>query len=215
MTISIKNHYGDTLFVSNRTSVRAALEEATQGGANLYGADLRGANLRGADLYGANLCGADLCGADLRGANLRGADLRGANLRGADLYGADLKDAKNADLVVAQTRILPDEGSIIGFKKAYDESTARPVIVKLRIPEDAKRSHASGRKCRASKAEVLSITRVADGEPAEMAFSGHDGNFKYTVGETVVPTNGFGEDPWEECAAGIHFFITKLEAENY
>jgi hypothetical protein len=227
------------LYVSKSSNVRRALEEAKAHGADLYGADLRGANLRdadlgGADLYGANLRGAnlggaDLCGvnlggadlrgadlggADLRGANLRGADLggadlRGANLGGADLRGADLRDAKNAEIAVARTRILPDEGAVIGWKKASDNR-----IVKLRIPAKAKRSHASGRKCRASQAKVLAIFN-SDGTAATEAVSGYDSKFRYVVGETVMPTKPFEPDMWQECAPGIHFYITRLEAENH
>ncbi|KRA58217.1 pentapeptide repeat-containing protein [Rhizobium sp. Root651] len=175
--------------------------------ADLYGANLRSANLYGADLYGANLRSANLYGADLRSADLRSADLYGANLRsanlyGADLYGADLKDAKNADLVIAQTRILP-AGSLIVWKKCRDD-----VIVKLRIPEEARRSHAFGRKCRAEFADVIEIIG------AEQAISSHDGVTVYRAGERVTPDR-FDEDWQEECAAGIHFFITKEEAENY
>ena len=43
-------------------AMRAALEAATKGGANLRGANLGGANLRGAYLGGANLGGANLDG---------------------------------------------------------------------------------------------------------------------------------------------------------
>ena len=68
-------------------AMRAALEAATKGGANLYGADLGGANLYGADLGGAYLGGANLYGAYLGGANLGGANLGGAYLRGAYLRG--------------------------------------------------------------------------------------------------------------------------------
>jgi hypothetical protein len=74
-------------------AMRAALEAATKGGANLRGAYLGGANLRGANLGGANLRGANLGGANLRGANLGGAYLRGANLGGANLDGANLDGA--------------------------------------------------------------------------------------------------------------------------
>ncbi len=66
----------------------AYLRGANLGGANLHGADLRGANLHGANLSGANLRGAYLSGANLSGANLHGAYLRGANLSGANLSGA-------------------------------------------------------------------------------------------------------------------------------
>jgi hypothetical protein len=177
-------------------------------GANLCGANLRGANLRGVDLCGANLRGADLrgvdlCDANLCGANLRRANLRRANLRDADLCGADLCGAKNAELPIAMTRILP-EGEIIGWKKC-----AGGKIVKLKIPANAKRSHAFGRKCRAEFAVVLEV------EGGGTAKSSHDSTFEYNKGATVRPTERFSEDWMQECTSGIHFFITKLEAENY
>ena len=145
---------------------------------------------------------ADLRSANLRSADLRSADLRSANLYGADLYGADLIDAKGTDLAIAQTRILPD-GDLIGWKKCCND-----VIVKLRIPEAAKRSHAFGRKCRAEYAEVLEVIG------ADEATSQHDGKTKYRTGETVRPDK-FDENWMEECASGIHFFITRAEAESY
>lgn len=157
------------------------------------GANLRDANLRDADLRGANLCDADLRGANLRDADLRGADLRGANLR----------DAKGCYLS------CPTEGSFIGWKKASGH------IVKLRIPEDARRSSATGRKCRCDKAYVMEIQNM-DGTKAteDTVRSDHDKNFVYTVGATVeVPD--FDDNRWSECAPGIHFFIDRREAVEY
>ena len=141
---------------------------------------------------------ANLRGANLRGANLYGADLREANLRGANLYGA-----KDADFAIAMTRILP-EGSIYGYKKCRED-----VIVKLRIPAKAKRSHAFGRKCRAEFAKVVAIYG------ADEARSSHDPNFTYRKGDTVRPTQPFDENWVDECSTGIHFFITREEAEKY
>ena len=191
----------------------ANLRSANLRGADLYGADLRdanlcGANLRDADLRGANLrdadlYGADLRGADLRGANLRGADLRGANLCGADLRGANLRDAKGCYLS------CPTEGSFIGWKKASGH------IVKLRIPEDARRSSATGHKCRCDKAYVMEIQNM-DGTKAteDTVRANHDKNFVYTVGATVeVPD--FDDNRWSECAPGIHFFIDRRAAVEY
>ena len=154
----------------------------------------------------ADLYGADLYGADLYGADLRGADLRGANLYGADLYGADLRGAKNVNCPLA----CPEKGSFIGFKKVRGN-----YIVELEILEDAMRSSATGRKCRCSKAKVLSITR-ADGSDAKVtsATSGWDRNFVYSVGK-VVEVKNFDTDRWNECAPGIHFFITRQEAVDY
>jgi len=233
--IEIKSRDGQVLYTAqSATDVRAALEEAARADADLRGANLRGAYLRDADLRGADLRGADLRGAylsdaDLGGANLGGANLGGAYLGGANLSdaylgdanlsdaylgGADLRDAylggaKNAELAIAQTRIIPDAGPIIGWKKCRDER-----IVQLRIPAKAKRSHASGRKCRSDRARVLAIFN-SDGTPATEAVSLRDLNFRYVVGETVVPQVPFDDNPWNECASGIHWYITRLEAEAH
>lgn len=147
--------------------------------------------------------GADLCGAYLCGANLRGAYLCDANLRGADLRDADLRDAKGCYLS------CPTEGSFIGWKKASGH------IVKLRIPEDARRSSATGHKCRCDRAYVMEIQNM-DGTKAteDTVHSDRDQNFVYTVGATVeVPD--FDDNRWSECAPGIHFFIDRREAVEY
>lgn len=179
---------------------------------------LRYADLRGADLSDADLRGADLHGAYLSGTYLRDADLHDADLHGADLSGTDLSRAKLSGLIVAQTSILPDEGDIIGWKKAYVDDTMppRPVIVKLLIPSDAQRSNATGRKCRASKARVLDLQDKHGNSlpPDTTAHSGHDTDFAYKKGETVSVEN-FDTNRWNECAPGIHFFITRLEAVEY
>ena len=179
---------------------------------------LRGFDLCGADLRCADLRYADLSGADLRGADLRCADLRCADLRYADLRYADLSGAKLSELTVAQTSILPDEGDIIGWKKAYADGTMlpKPVIVKLLIPSDAQRSNATGRKCRASKARVLDLQDKQGNSlpPDTTAYSGHDPDFTYRKGETVH-VEDFDTNRWDECATGIHFFITRIEAIEY
>ena len=158
---------------------------------------------------------ADLRGADLRHADLSCADLRGADLRGADLYGAYLYGAKLPELTIAQTSILPDEGDVIGWKKAFaDDDT--PVIVKLLIPSDAKRSNSTGRKCRASKAQILDLQDKQGNSlpPDTIAYSSYDPDFTYKKGETVH-VEDFDTNRWDECAPGIHFFITRIEAVEY
>ena len=163
------------------------------------------ADLRNADLYGANLCGADL-----RNANLCGADLRNADLRNADLRGAKNTDKTAWDAYTAFYPLqCPETGSFIGYKKAADK------IVMLEICADAKRSSATSHKCRCSKAKVLSITHL-DGSDSGLTEvrSNYSKEFVYRVGETVeVPD--FDDNRWNECAAGIHFFITREEAVKY
>ena len=177
-------------------------------GADLCGADLCGADLRDADLRGANLCGANLCGADLCGAYLCGADLYDANLRGADLRDADLCGVRYNEQTAYYAMQCPEKGAYIGYKKAEGK------IVELEIQADAKRSSATTRKCRASKAKVLSITSIDGKEHFEEAKSSRDQSFVYRVGKTVE-VKDFDEDRWRECSTGIHHFITREEAAMY
>jgi hypothetical protein len=186
---------------------------------NLRHADLRDANLFNtvlayADLQFTRLCSTNLHNADLHRALLQNADLRFADLRDVDLsevslYKADLRGAHTAYMPM----ICPEEGVFIGWKKAC--SNLREVIVKLRIPADAKRSSATTRKCRCSKAKVLAIYNL-DGTEAEVktCHSSFDINFVYEVGKTVEEP-AFDDDRWAECSQGIHFFINKQEAIGY
>jgi hypothetical protein len=176
--------------------------------ANLSFADLSSANLRYADLHSANLryadlSSADLSSADLSSANLRYADLRYADLRYADLHSANLRYAKNSELAVAMTRIVP-EGDLIGWKKCRNG-----VLVQLLIPLAARRSHAFGRICRAEAAVVMAIE--PKGAKAE---SKHAMGFFYEQGAVIRPDK-WEEDWTVECGGGIHFFITKAEAQAW
>lgn len=171
-------------------------------GASLKGADLKGANLTYADLKGANLRGANLRGVDLCGANLQGADLSNANLPGADLSGANLTGVKYNKHTAFFAIQCPEEGAFTAWKKCEND-----VMVKLLIPEDAKRSSDASRECRASKAIVLEVIGAKKG------ISRSDKDFVYEVGKEVV-SDSFNDDRWNECAHGIHFFLTRGEAER-
>ena len=164
---------------------------------------------RRANLYGANLYEANLCGADLYEANLRRANLRGADLREADLCGADLRNCNYNCLTVGLNLSCPETGSFIGYKKADNK------IIVLEICEDSKRSSATSRKCRCSKAKVLKIEDL-NGNVLDISLvpSDYDKSFVYQVGE-IVEVKDFDENRWNECSTGIHFFITKKEAIEY
>ena len=134
-----------------------------------------------------------------------------ADLRSGDLRNADLRDTKNVPYI---PMVCPEEGDFIGWKKAKI-TRGREVIVKLHIPSDAKRSSATTRKCRCSKAEVIAIYNLNGTEARETTcHSDYDNNFINEVGKTVEVTD-FNEDRWKECAKGIHFFINRQEAINY
>lgn len=219
--IEIRNRWTGLVvfeYTKEGNTITETVLDAIRRGADLHSADLCDANLRGADLRCANLCDVDLRDADLRGADLRcadlcganlcDADLRGANLRGANLYGADLRGANLRDAKGCYLS-CPTEGSFIGWKKASGH------IVKLRIPEDARRSSATGHKCRCDKAYVMEIQNM-DGTRAteDTVRSDNDKDFVYTVGATVeVPDSD--DNRWSECAPGIHFFIDRRAAVEY
>ena len=194
--------------------------------ADLSYKNLSGLDLRNANLYRVNLSNANLYSADLRKANLRKADLRNANLREANLFRANLKDAnlfgvnlKNANIsyakINANTKIdypiaCSETGSFIGYKKACYEK-----IVKLQICEDAKRSSATTKKCRCSKALVLAIENI-DGSDSglNVIASIYDPSFIYRVGK-IAEVPDFDNNRWRECSPGIHFFANRQDAVEY
>ena len=123
---------------------------------------------------------------------------------GAVLSGAVLRGAKFiSKLAAAQISIVPEEGDYIGWKKCQGG-----VIVKLLIPAKARRSNATGRKCRAEFAKVLEVIG------ADRGVSLHDGATKYETGKTVK-ADKWDATRWEECSGGIHHYITRIEAENH
>ena len=227
-TIEIKNIDGVVLFshTSENNSITLTVETAVSCGVSLANANLAGACLAVADLEGANLAGADLSWADLSwadliGANLKEANLKEANLKGAILEGADLTEADITGANINWAKLngaknipfiplsCPSEGAFIGWKKVDGY-----FLVKIQIPEDARRSSATTRKCRCDKAIVLDITSL-DGETHfdEVV----NNNYKattYKVGEVVYP-DSFDENRWNECSHGIHFFVNKQDAIDY
>ena len=216
----------------------ADLRKADLREANLYEADLRGANLREANLCRANMRWANLRGADLRWADLRWADLRGANMRKADLREADLRgadlrwaDLREADLRWADLRkanlyeanlrganmrwadlpdfqIIPQCGEFIGWKKGGNDE-----IIKLKIPAWARRTSClKNRKCRTEFVIVLEITK--NNKQLTECRGSYNSDIIYRVGKCITP-DSYDPDIHVDCTNGIHFFITRKEAEEY
>ena len=230
-------------FKKENNSIKDTVEEAIKRGVDLsyanlcgvdlsssylYGANLRDANLSGTKLCGAILCEANLCGTNLCGTNLRGADLSDANLCGADLSfanlcgtklcdanlrGADLRNTNNIPYIPYS---CPSDGSFIGWKKVstYKEDYRGNYLIKLEIPEDARRCSAISIKCRCDKAKVLSITNIESGEAVDVITNLNEKACVYKVGKMVYP-DYFDDNRWNECSHGIHFFVNKQSAINY
>jgi uncharacterized protein YjbI with pentapeptide repeats len=226
MLIQIRNWKTDEVIFEldkEYISFKDAVEEAIRQGVDLSYADLRGADLHGAKLKRANLSNADLSGADLRDADLYCANLEDSYLSGADLTGANIKYAWLDNVILDNTimpdfhMVCPETGSFIGYKKIWRSKKynyQREFIVKLEIPEDAKRSSSTTSKCRCSKAKVLEIKDVKNSKTVDEITNTNMLTCVYKAGEYVYP-DSFDECRWHECSNGIHFFMTEQEVSLY
>ena len=103
----------------------------------------------------------------------------------------------------------PSDGAFVGWKEVSGK------LIKLEIPENAKRSSATTYKCRCEFAKVLAITDTDGTNPIdEIINTSQCHQVTYKVGEMVYP-DSFDDNRWEECSHGIHFFINKQDAINY
>jgi len=164
--------------------------------AMLNGAFLEGAIFTGADLRGASLADTWLDKADFRGANLHDADLRGAHLEGVRW------DWDTVGLAPAP------EGELIGWgwKSGH--------LVQLLIPRNVRRSCATGRKFRAECVVTLEIDGCHEHGAGFTHQSGLQEPVVYEVGQ-ITRCDNWCEDRWQECAGGIHFFLSRHEALTY
>ena len=119
----------------------------------------------------------------------------------ADLRGANLRGAKHDEKTKWPPFQIPQEGSLTVYKKVSNG------VAKLQIPVKAKRTASVvGRKCRAEFAKVISVPKGA--------VSNYDKTTRYIAGEIVRP-DSYDDNFLVECAPGIHFFLTREEAEQY
>lgn len=204
---------------------------------------LEGANLRSCSMYKTNLNHSIFMDSDLSFSNISditvvSANFERANFIYSDIYRAHFYDCRfkravlsenwresqrttfhDCDLYLAANVpfipfTCPVKGSFTGFKQAIGRN-GEYVVIELRIPASAKRSSATGRKCRCDKAKVVAIYDCHGNKLKEtVAISTYNMHFVYKVGKTVEVGN-FCTDRFAECAPGIHFFITFEEAANY
>src|SRR3972149_3882901 len=143
------------------------------------------------NLISVNLQNANLQNANLQNANLQNANLQNANLQNANLQNADITDATFSPFQIP-------EGELIVYKRIKE------MLIQLRIPREAKRTACLvNRKCRAEYAIVENIAYSIE----------HKGCF-YAIGKKVIP-DGYDDDIRVDCTYGIHFFLTKEEAEKW
>ncbi len=180
----------------------------------LNAVDFSGGSVENALFDGCPMRGASFRGGNMRTASFRYCDMRECDIRGADLYGAVLEHADLAGVVSDEgTKWFrlhcPEKGAFLGYKKCVNDR-----LVQLLIPADAKRTSATLRSCRCSKAKVLTIKSFDYKENFDEAWSLVDENFVYKKGQWVEVKN-FNEDRWQDSTTGIHFWLSREEAKAY
>ena len=115
----------------------------------------------------------------------------------------------DSEETIGMTLSCPEEGSFIGYAKVQDK------IIVLEITADAKRSSATTKKCRCSKAKVIRIEELNSSiSETTSVISDWSPTFVYKLGE-IVQVNDFDTNRWKECSTGIHFFMNKEIAKQY
>ena len=138
---------------------------------------------------------------------------------------------------IMSSRRCPETGSFIGYKMVVRDKNCSKhvpnmawnmVLLKLEIPEDAKRLTAEsigGIKCRCDKAKVLQAydmcryfkthdlrkCRIRD---QKIFYSYYYRGFEYKVGE-MVSVDRFDENEQHSCSSGIHFLMNMEDAIRY
>lgn len=225
-----------TLEEAAKKNVRLAYAEIVYG--RFYGADLEKLNLFNAtlrlcsfehcNLFGACLESATFDQCSIKHSNLTCAYMRDIRLLDSSLFACFVNSADfenflyrnlsvnwcNMDDALNVGKIplaCPREGSFEAYKVIESDNR---YIVKLFVPEDAKRSSSFGNKCRCSKAKVLEITRLSDDISVGECINVKHMPTVYRVGE-MVSTDGWDDNRWNECSHGIHFFMDEESAIIY
>lgn len=173
------------------------------------------ARFSNAELVNTSIKNSSICLSDFNGSIFDNVDFTytDIDLETCCFSGSKIRKIVNAPYIPLA---CPESGAFVGWKKCKAVNSDDHVIVKLLIPENAQRSSAFGRKCRASEAKVLAIQDMKGNDrPDIIAQSMFDFNTFYKVGETVKTRTPFCENRFEECASGIHFFTSRQEAVEY
>lgn len=195
--------------LSNVDFTLSSFEGVTLDAANFQKSAVVNALFDHCSLRDANFKNANMKTASFRYCDMRNCNIEGANLYGAVLEKANLKEVKSDENTQWFRLRCPEKGAFLGYKKCVNNR-----MVQLLIPADALRTSATLPSCRCNKAKVLTIKSFDFTENFEEAWSLVDENFVYKVGEWVEVKN-FNEDRWMDSTTGIHFWMTREEAEAY
>lgn len=180
----------------------------TENGTTFAGASFDKCNFEDANCYGAIFRDTAFWNTNLTNVRMYEADFTNA-----DFTNCKLDNIKYDECTCGIALACPEKGAFTAFKKA-ELYNGDYCIVELQVPADALRSSATTRKCRVSKAKVVAVYKMDGKSIKQNAYSLHTKSFVYKIGKMVEVKN-FDKNRWNECAPGIHCFITKREAEHY
>lgn len=210
MDLSGTDFHGANLFSANfreATAMTCNFRETTLNNSNF---DKAVANE--SDFYGASLRMASFFRTKLWKTNFAYADFGHADLLEADFYkstlcGAAFGDTRNMPYVPTW---LPVE-SFIGWVKVIGEGES--YIVKIKILNDSQRTRGVGDICRCDKALVLEIQDLEGNKLDIEEIEYHDkwGTLVFHVWE-VTESEEWYPGRWNDCKAGITFFIDRQSA---
>jgi hypothetical protein len=128
-------------------------------------------------------------------------------------------DAEDGSMRIAVARGVRIPAGVMTFGYKAVQAGRTYAIAVLAIPSNTRTNMNESKKCRAGRATVVVILPLrADGTlidaPMERAQSMYDSRFTYRAGIEHLPTNGFGGGR-DECAPGIHFFLSPSDASRY
>lgn len=190
--------------LTNSRFISCNLDDADLSHCKLLLTFMRSCSFREANLSGALLWRAHLNGVNLNRSNLDGADFHQAIMKNVEIDGATLPKFQ-----------LPQNETLIGWKKIVGHNRYHELICKLKVPKEARRTASLvGNKCRADFAKVLDIYDPITGERFVTGTSARDACTTYVVGETIY-ADRFNDNPTIECTGGIHFFLDRKDAEHY
>ena len=107
----------------------------------------------------------------------------------------------------------PEEGAFTAYK-AVKSVNGQKIIAELLVPAGARRSSGLSRKCRVECAKVVGFYNLdLQKTRHRKAHSYWLPSFVYEKGTTVYP-HDFDLCRYDECAPGIHCFMTKEEARD-
>ena len=195
--------------LSNTDFTLSSFDGVTLNNVNFHDSSVENALFDGCSMHGANFENANMKTASFRFCDMSGCNIKGANLYGAVLENADLTNIQSDEATQWFRLYCPETGAFLGYKKCVNDR-----MVQLLIPADALRTSATLPSCRCNKAKVLTIKSFDFKENYDEAWSLVDENFEYKRGEWVE-VKDFNEDRWMDSTTGIHFWMTREEAEAY